>query len=53
MREMSDEDVEPIDAHRPGLRAREAFDALRELRPCSRLPLEQVFYFVDHRRVRA
>ena len=30
-----------------------AFDTLRELRPCAQLPLEQFFYFVGHRCIRA
>jgi hypothetical protein len=41
MGNVTDEDVEPGDPYRPRLRAREAFDAPGELRPCSHLPFKQ------------
>src|SRR5271163_797113 len=53
MRNVTNEDVEPIDSHLPRRRAREAFDALCELRPCARLPLKQCFDFANHRCIRA
>jgi hypothetical protein len=53
MRNVANEDVEPIDLYLPHLRAREAFDALCELRPCSRLSLKECLDFVNHRRIRA
>jgi len=52
-RYVADEDVEPIDPQRDRLRLREALDALRELRPCAHLTLEEIFYLAVHRRIRA
>src|ERR1035437_6655340 len=53
MGNVTDEEVDQIDPYRPCLRARKAFNAFREQRPCPRLPFEQFFYFVDHRRIRS
>jgi hypothetical protein len=53
MRDVTDEDVEPIDPYWPCLRPREAFNAFRELRPGPHLPFKQFVDFVNHRRIRA
>ena len=39
---VTDENVEPTDSYRTCLRAREAFDAPGEQRPCSHLPFKQI-----------
>jgi hypothetical protein len=43
MGNMTDEDVEPIDPKPPGLCARKAVDAFRELGPSLRLASEEFF----------
>jgi hypothetical protein len=53
MRDVTDENVEPIDPHGPCLRPSKSFNACREQRPCASLPFEQFFQLVDHRRIRA
>jgi hypothetical protein len=50
MRDVADEDVEPVDMHRSRLRARQSFDSVSQARPHLTLVLEQDFDLVDHER---
>jgi hypothetical protein len=48
MRNVTDEDVEPIYSDWPGLRAPEAFKTLAQLRPVKCLALKESIYVADH-----